>query len=488
MKRFSLAPKRLMPPIVTAATIVLALVLSVRADPIDDAVIAQMAKRKIPGLSLAVVDRGAIVKAQGYGAIDLVGGAAITAETLFQAGSISKPVTALGALLLVEGGKLSLDADINDSLTTWKVPENDLTRQEKVTLRRVLSHSAGLTVHGFPGYDVGVPRPTLPEVLDGKKPANTAAIRVDLLPGSKWRYSGGGYTVLQQAMIDVTGVDFPTYMHRAVLAPLGMTHSTFEQPLPSARAGETATGHYPTGGRAVAGRWHIYPEMAAAGLWTTPSDLARFVMAVQHADAGRDRAILSRDLMRQMLTRQKDNFGLGFALASRGAAERFAHNGRDEGFDATLVAYRNDAQGAVVMINANDNTGVLPRVLEAIADAYQWRDYPKIKPAMAIEDKEPAVTAQLQAIFQQAAKGEWDRNLYSTEMAEVLAKAFSGESKTRQELHSYGDLKSIELLNRTTENERRVYRYRLTYEKETVSVQCAYDQDGKISGLRFQPE
>ena len=278
--------------------------LTARADPIDDTVAALMAKRKIHGLSLAVIQDGAIVKAQGYGFIDGSGKTPVTTDTLFQAGSISKPVSALGMLALVEKERLSLDADVNGVLKTWKVPENDLTKTERVTLRRLLSHSAGLTVHGFPGYAVGTTVPTLVQVLDGNKPANTAAIRVDLLPGSKWRYSGGGYTVAQQLVIDVAGQSFPAFMHATVLKPLGMTASTFEQPLPAEKAALTATGHLPTGARPVPGRWHIYPEMAAAGLWTTPSDLARFAIAVQDAVAARATPVISTKLTREMLTKQ----------------------------------------------------------------------------------------------------------------------------------------------------------------------------------------
>lgn len=193
--------------------------------------------------------------------------------TLFQAGSISKPVAALAALRLVEQGKLSLDEDVNAKLVSWKVPGNEFTKEQKVTLRRLLTHSAGLTVHGFPGYAAGAQVPTLVQVLNGEKPANTPAIRVDTVPGRLWRYSGGGYTIMQQLLIDVTQKSFPELMRQLVLEPAGMKHSTYEQPLPPARAGEAATAH-DANGQPVKGQFHTYPEMAAAGLWTTPTDLA----------------------------------------------------------------------------------------------------------------------------------------------------------------------------------------------------------------------
>ena len=258
---------------------------------------------------------------------------------------------------------------------TWKVPENEFTREKKVTLRGLLSHTAGLTVHGFPGYATDDPVPTLVQILDGAKPANTSPIRVDFVPGSKWRYSGGGYTVMQQMIVDVTGKPFPQFMREAVLGPLAMKESTFEQPLPAEKAKLTASGHH--GDRSpVKGRWHIYPEMAAAGLWTTPSDLARFAIGVQEALAGKSEQVLSRRMARQMLTDQKDHDGLGVFLEGSGATLRFGHGGRDEGFDARLIAYAETGQGAAIMINANDNSRMISRILEAIAREYHWPDYP----------------------------------------------------------------------------------------------------------------
>src|SRR5262245_13234039 len=205
-----------------------------QADKLDEFAAAVIAKRNIPGLSMAVFEQGKIVKARGYGLADKTNNTPVTSATLFQAGSISKPVAALGALRLVEKGRLALDEDVNARLRTWKLPENSCTKDQKVTLRRLLSHNAGVTVHGFPGYAVDQMVPSLVQVLEGGSPANTAPIRVDITPGSKVRYSGGGYTVVQQLVIDVTREPFANYMQEAVLKPLGMTASTFEQPLPGA--------------------------------------------------------------------------------------------------------------------------------------------------------------------------------------------------------------------------------------------------------------
>lgn len=349
--------------------------IAVQADPVDDAVATEMMAHHITGLSLAIISDGRIIKAQGYGFTDSSAKSPVTTSTLFQAGSISKSVAALGALHLIEQGRLSLDEDVNVKLQTWKVPENEFTKDKKVTLRGILSHSAGLTVHGFPGYAVDAPVPALVQVLDGAKPANTPAIQVDFIPGSKRRYAGGGYTVMQQLMVDATSQPFPELLESTVLKPLGMSASSYEQPLPKEMASATAVGHYPDGSE-VKGRWHIYPEMAAAGLWTTASDLARFAIGIQQSLAGKSNPVISRLMTRQMLTPQKGNGGLGVFLAGDGKALRFFHDGRDAGFDASMTAYAEIGQGAVIMINANDNSNAVPRMMKAIAQEYHWPHYP----------------------------------------------------------------------------------------------------------------
>jgi CubicO group peptidase (beta-lactamase class C family) len=341
------------------------------ADPIDDVVKAEMQRRQIPGLSIAIIEGGKIVKAQGYGVTERGGSTAVTPSTLFQAGSVSKSVAALGALHLVSQGKLALDEDVNQKLLTWKVPDNQFTADKKVTLRGLLSHSAGLTVHGFPGYASDAPVPTVVQVLDGAKPANTGPVRVDFTPGSKWRYSGGGYTVMQQMVTDVTGKPFAAVMHDTVLKPLGMTASSFAQPPAAASARATAAGYY-ADRKPVAGRWHIYPEMAAAGLWTNPSDLARFAIGIQRSLAGTANPVIPAALTRAMLTDQKDGDGLGVFLKGVGKTLEFSHGGRDEGFDTQMRAFAETGQGVVIMINANDNSMMMQRIVAAIGRQYHW--------------------------------------------------------------------------------------------------------------------
>jgi CubicO group peptidase (beta-lactamase class C family) len=353
-----------------------------RLDSLDAFVRAQMSQRNVRGVSLAIIVDGRIALARAYGVTDDGSKAPVTTTTLFQAGSISKPVAALGALHLVDAGRLTLDGDVNATLTSWKVPESRFTGAEKVTLRRLLSHTAGLTVHGFPGYDVSEPMPTLSQVLDGAPPTNTAPIRVDTTPGAIWRYSGGGFTVMQQLVIDATRQTFPEFMQKAVLGPIGMTSSTFEQPPSGARAALTASGYY-ADGRPVRGRWHVYPEMAAAGLWTTPTDLAKFAIEVQQTLAGRGHGVITPRMARQYLTEQKGGYGLGVGVQGAGRALRFSHGGRDEGFDALLVAGAETGDGVVVMINANDNSPMKARIRDYVERLWGFAGVPATRPQPA---------------------------------------------------------------------------------------------------------
>jgi len=346
--------------------------MGARADEVDRIVTDRMRENDIPGLSLVIIQDGKI-EARCYGFTDKNHQVPVSPRTLFQAGSISKSVAAFGALHLVQEGKPDLDADVNSQLRSWKVPENEFTEDKKVTLRGILSHSAGLTVHGFAGYDRSEPMPGLLEVLNGTPPANSSPIRVNVAPGTLWRYSGGGYVVMQQMIIDVTKERFPKFMSDTVLKLLGMTDSTYEQPLPQVMSTAAATG-YDANGREVPGRWHNYPEMAPAALWTTPSDLARFGIGVQQAYKGVSNPVLSQETVRQMLTVQNPSLsksdGLGMFVEGRGKTFRFWHDGRNAGFDALMVELPNAGKGAVIMIDANDNKGTIKDIIGVIGKEY----------------------------------------------------------------------------------------------------------------------
>ncbi|MCW8997458.1 MAG: beta-lactamase family protein, partial [Kangiellaceae bacterium] len=313
----------------------------------------RMKHHGVPGVSVAVIKDFKVHWVKTYGITDKETGQPVTENTLFQAGSISKPVAAYGALKLVEQNRLGLDEPVNKKLVSWKIPENDFTKKRPVALKHLLNHSGGLTVHGFPGYSVDAPVPTIRQILDGQEPANTAAVRVDMEPETQMRYSGGGYTVLQQLVIDVTKKDYPQTMNELVLGPIKMQRSTYEQPLPPGKLKFAAAGYLPNK-NPVPGKRHTYPEMAAAGLWTTAEDLAKFAIDVQSAIKEGNSKVLSKRMTDKMLTPYvSPNTGLGFFLENRDGEEYFAHGGWDEGFSANLIAHKTRGFGVVVMINSN---------------------------------------------------------------------------------------------------------------------------------------
>jgi CubicO group peptidase (beta-lactamase class C family) len=342
-------------------------------------ILERMKFHGVPGVSIAVFADHKIIWAKGYGVADVETRRSVTEKTLFIAGSISKPVAVMGALRLVQEGKLSLDDDINAHLTSWKLPENDFTKTQKATLRRIMSHSAGLTVHGFPGYAAGVPVPTLVQILDGVPPANTAPIRVDTVPGTIWRYSGGGLTIMQQAMIDVERRPFPAVMADLVLRPLGMISSSYDQELSPEQLAVAAAGH--ANEKPIPGKRNRYPEMAAAGLWTTPTDLAKFAIEVGLEAAGKSDKVLSQETARLMLEPQinidkADDMALGLFLERHGRSVYFGHGGGDAGFVCQLIAGGNGGYGAAVMTNSETGVGpLIGEILRSIAVEYKWTDY-----------------------------------------------------------------------------------------------------------------
>lgn len=333
----------------------------------------QMAALNVPGVSIAVIRDGKIDWARGFG-ITRKGGAPVTADTLFQAGSVSKPIAAVAALALVQDGRLSLDTDVNKTLKSWTLPGNAFTATTPETLRALLSHTAGTTVHGFAGYEAGKPVPTLPQLLSGTAPANSEPIVVDQAVGSAFRYSGGGYSIAQQMMVDATGQTFPDIVRAKVFGPMGMTRSSEDQPLDAARLATVAWPHDPKG-VVVKGGPHVYPEMAAAGLWTTATDLARFVIDLQQSAQGRAGHVLTPETARTMMTPVKNGYGLGVSIQGVTSAKYFFHNGSNAGYKAVMLSYPGSGDGVVVLLNGDQGLQLGDQIVRAVAAEYGWPDY-----------------------------------------------------------------------------------------------------------------
>lgn len=343
---------------------------------------AQLKFYNTPGLSIAVINDGKIEWARGFGIRNESTGDSVDIHTLFEAGSVSKPIFALAVMRLKEQGKVGLDKDVNEYLKSWKIPANK-DWQPRITLRQLLSHTAGLTIHGFPGYLKTETLPTLLQILNGESPSNTRAVKVNILPGTTFRYSGGGTTVAQLTIMDILGKPFPAIMKESLFDPLKLPYSTYAQPLPDSLEKMASTA-FPYKGNPIKGRFHVYPEMAAAGLWTNPSELATLLTEVQQALKGSS-VIFKKETIEEMLTPQKitKDIGMGFFLEGKADTARFGHNGWDEGFVASAVAYKHLGKGAVIMVNSNEGYAIMDEILRAIAIEYQWPGFipPVKKPA-----------------------------------------------------------------------------------------------------------
>jgi CubicO group peptidase (beta-lactamase class C family) len=336
--------------------------------------IAELMRRfNVPGISVAVIRDFTIHWAQGYGIADVVTGASVDVETMFQAASISKPVAAMGMLRAVQDELFGLDDDINTILTTWRLDGGEFTRERPVTPRMLTSHTSGLgDGFGFPGYDPAAPRPTMVQLFEGQPPSNVGALFMERAPMTLMEYSGGGVTLMQQALSDARRRPFADILRDDVLQPLGMTRSTFEQPLPAAFDRNAARAHSGEGA-SRGSKWHVYPELAAAGLWTTPSDLARFAIEVQLAAAGRSARVLTRATVREMLTPVGvGDYAVGFSIQKIGQGWYFAHGGANWGFRATLLAHMSHGYGLAIMANADQGGAVMAELTRRIQAAYAW--------------------------------------------------------------------------------------------------------------------
>ncbi len=323
----------------------------------------------VPGVSVAVIHNGQIDWAAGYGERDVISGAPVTAETLFQAASISKSVSALVTLRLAQEGKLDLDAPISDILTSYALPDTDF--KGEVTPRRLLNHTAGLNVGGFGGYRTSEPIPSVAEVVAGL--GNSDPVRRIENAGEWIRYSGGGSTLLQLALMDLTDQDFTSLTRETVITPLGMTHSTYAQPLPT-DAWPNHSGAHTSDGRQIPGGFHVYPEQYPAGLWTTPSDIARFALEVQRLAAGQDGQVLDAASGRAMLTPAFGRSALGLFISEYGGVSWFGHSGSNEGFKCDFRASFDGGHGVVVMTNSDTGFELCQDIIRAVAEVYHWPD------------------------------------------------------------------------------------------------------------------
>jgi CubicO group peptidase (beta-lactamase class C family) len=365
-------------PVIRLIVVLAAFAVVVRAQPVavspDSLGVPELlAQFKVPAVSVAVIRDFKIEWARAWGVKSVRTGEAATVDTLFQAASISKPVAAMASLRAVQDGRFTLDQDINTLLKSWRLPARPSSSGEVVTPRMLMSHTSGTDDgFGFPGYDPEGPRPTIVQILDGQPPANRGAVRVGRPPMTGFKYSGGAVTIQELALTDVLEKPFPLIMRETVLGPIGMANSTYEQPLPAARRTQAAHAHNQAGQPGDA-PWRVHPEHAAAGLWTTPTDLAKFAIEVQQALAGRSTKVLSRTMAQEMVTPVGVGpFAVGFTIAKMGEGWYFSHGGSNWGFRCDLIAHRSKGYGVVIMTNGDNGGRVIQALREKISSLSSW--------------------------------------------------------------------------------------------------------------------
>lgn len=332
----------------------------------------RMSHYQVPAVSIAVIDQGRIAWRAAYGQRQ-GDGAPITTQTVFQAASISKPVAATLAMLLVQSGNLKLDVPVNAQLHSWQLPASGKLQPTAVTLRGLLSHSAGINVHGFPGYAGGAPLPNEIQVLDGKAPANSPPIRLVSKPGT-YRYSGGGYQIIELMIEDALGKPFAELAQKRLLSPLGMRHTAFSAELPKRFAANVATGH-DYAGMAIPGGWIRYPELAAASLWSTPSDLAHYLVAMMKPKHGASHALLTPHTTQLMLTPVVEGMGLGLGVHGEGKNRIVDQAGDSAGYKTYLAGYPNRGQGVIIMTNGDGGKMLIREICRSLARAWGWPDF-----------------------------------------------------------------------------------------------------------------
>lgn len=342
----------------------------------DYNILDRMAHYKVKGLSIAVVENYKIAWAKGYGWADEKERRPVTSNTMFEPGSISKSINALGILKLVQENKLDLNADINTYLKSWTFPYDSLSRGKKISIANLLSHTGGLTVHGFPGYSRDEKIPTVPEILDGKKPSNTAAVRSAFEPGLRFQYSGGGTTISQLILTDYTQMPYDKFMAEQVFTPLDMSNTSYTQPPADNKLKQVATG-YRADGSMVETKFHVYPEQGAAGLWTTPSDICKYIIETQLAYEGKSAKLLNQDMTKLRLSPYLDaSSALGVFIEERGGIKYFQHGAANEGFRGIYYGSLEGGYGLAIFVNS-DNGGIMNELINSVATVYNWKDFYK---------------------------------------------------------------------------------------------------------------
>jgi CubicO group peptidase (beta-lactamase class C family) len=342
------------------------------SDIIANDVLIAMKTYHIPVVGYAIIKNNQIVASE---TLSINPKLKVSKNSLFQAASISKSISAYGTLKLVSHNKLRLDEPVNNQLKSWKIPVNNFNKNHPVILRQLLNMTSGLSVSGFPGHEQGKKLPTLKEVLDGTPPANTPKIRVFYKPGTQYFYSGGAFQVLEQLIEDTTKQPFSSWMKHEILNPLNMDHSFFQFPLDKKFIPLAVPG-FLSDGTMVKGGWNNYAIAAAGGLWSTPTDLANFAIHVSESYLGKNNQFISKALAEEMLTYQKNtDYGLGVVINGKGDNLNFRKAGHNLGYHNELIMFPNSGNGVVIMTNSENGESLINYLVPLIAQKYHWPCY-----------------------------------------------------------------------------------------------------------------
>ena len=352
-QKFSSIEDRLLPPVIIEDSLV------------QFRINSQLEKYKVKGASIAVIDEGEIIWNEGFGLTNEYD--SVSTYTMFQAGSISKPIAALAALKLVSEGKIDLDTDINEYLSSWTLSGTSFDSIHKITLRKLLSHTAGINVSSFSGYQSSDSIPTLNEILNGE--ASNKKIELVAIPGVEWNYSGGGYAIIQKIIEDVTNEPYYDFLKREILNPLKMDHTRY---LFTSNDSTLSVSAGFVDGQILNDNFLIYYQPTAAGLWSTSQDLAKFCLGIQNIISGDRTDLISRDLADEMMKKNLNDWGLGFQLKYAGDSLMFQHDGNTKGFTASLKAFVGKKKGVVVMTNADMEQNLIPEIIRTVAFHYEW--------------------------------------------------------------------------------------------------------------------
>lgn len=323
---------------------------------------------KAVGVSIALIDNYELVWAKGFGVIEIGTNDSVTTQTVFQAASISKPVTALAIMKKVQEGRISLNENVEARLTSWHIPKNPYTSSSAVTVKHLLSHTGGVanSFYYVPGYTEADRLPTVVECLNGTKPAQNNPVKITATPGAQFSYSNCGYWILEALLEDLEKKEFETLIADEILMPIGMTNSTFNSTPPGSHFKSIAGGHLDKN-KLIEGKYYRVRPQSSGGLWSTPTDLARFLILIQKSRKGDANDIISKEYAMLMTTPVMGSYGLGFSSEVRGTGVKFfGHDGHNMGYICSMIGSLDNGFGVVIMTNSENGWKAVNKIKKLV--------------------------------------------------------------------------------------------------------------------------